>query len=357
MRCVSLFSGCGGLDLGVQEAGFDLVFATDIDSRCAESHALNFPNVPFHLGSVDDLDGDRLIELSGGRAEEPDLLVGGPPCPPFSKSRFYRKEKPRALADDVASTTLTGYARIMRQLRPRAFLLENVHGLAYKVHRDALEYLETEAAEAGYATSWRVVNAADYGVPQIRERFFMIGLREGKFEFPPQTHAKKRDDLFTSYLQPWRTAGDVIADLDTEEAADDEGHYAGGQYHDLLCEIPPGDNYLYYTEKRGHPAPKFKWRSRYWSFLLKLSPDLPSWTIQARRSNNMGPFHWRNRILRIEEIKRLQTFPDNWQLSGTLESQWRQIGNAVPPLLAEKLGRAIYQHLEDVGAERRVKAA
>src|SRR5206468_5843306 len=142
-----------------------------------------------------------------------------------------------------------------------------------------------------------------------------------------------------------RTAGEAIGDLDTEERADDAGHFAGGKHHDLLEQIPPGDNYLFFTRERGHQKPRFRWRSRYWSFLLKLSPDLPSWTIQARRSNNMGPLHWRNRILRIEEIKRLQAFPDNWHLAGTVEQQWRQIGNAMPPLLARHLGAAIVKRL------------
>jgi DNA (cytosine-5)-methyltransferase 1 len=137
----------------------------------------------------------------------------------------------------------------------------------------------------------------------------------------------------------------VISDLDTEENADDTGHFAGGKYHDLLVQIPPGENYLYFTKERGHPSPLFVWRSRYWSYLLKLSPDLPSWTIQARRSNNIGPFHWRSRILRIAEVKRLQTFPDAWHLAGTLEQQWRQVGNAVPPLLAYHLGRSINEQL------------
>ena len=125
---------------------------------------------------------------------------------------------------------------------------------------------------------------------------------------------------------------------DCKENACDDGHKAGGKHYDLLKQIPPGDNYLFFTSKKGHPDPQFEWRSRYWSFLLKLSPNLPSWTIQARRSNNMGPFHWRNRILRISEVKRLQTIPDNWELSGTIESQWRQIGNAVPCELAYNLG-------------------
>jgi DNA (cytosine-5)-methyltransferase 1 len=109
--------------------------------------------------------------------------------------------------------------------------------------------------------------------------------------------------------------------------------------------VPPGENYLHFTKERGHPSPKFRWRSRYWSFLLKLSPTMPSWTIQARRSNNMGPLHWRNRILRIAEVKRLQTFPDSWFLSGTVEQQWRQVGNAVPPLLAERVARAVAEQI------------
>ena len=116
---------------------------------------------------------------------------------------------------------------------------------------------------------------------------------------------------------------------------------AGSKHKDLLKLVPPGDNYLFFTEKRGYPKPIFKWRSRYWSFLLKLSKDRPSWTIQASHSNNMGPFHWKNRFLRIDEIKRIQTFPDNYKLRGTYKEQWRQIGNAVPPLMMELIAKQI----------------
>jgi DNA (cytosine-5)-methyltransferase 1 len=330
----------------------------DNEPVCADSHRLNFgEDAAFYRGSIKEfvaeLSTGNLSELTG---EPIDLLVGGPPCPPYSKSRFYRKEKPRALRDELAWETINGYLDTLRLLTPRAFVLENVAGLAYKVHREALDLILEAAVEAGYRCEWRVVNAADYGVPQIRERFILVGVREGAFEFPAPTHAKSPgESLLDAPLQDWRTAGEVLQDLDTEENADDTGHFAGGQYHDLLRQIPPGDNYLYFTEKRGHPEPVFRWRSRYWSFLLKLSPNLPSWTIQARRSNNMGPFHWRNRILRIEEVKRLQTFPDDWQLAGTVEQQWRQIGNAVPPLLAQRFGEAISEHL--AATERLERAA
>jgi len=347
LSSVSLFSGCGGLDLGLERAGFRTVFATDNDKHCAETYGKNFKNTPFAQIGISDLTFEQIEEMLGTKVGNVDLLAGGPPCPPFSKSRFYRKEKPRALDDPNGHETITGYLRVLKWLRPRAFLLENVKGLAYKVHADALSMIVRSAEDLGYGVSVVTLNAADYGVPQIRERCFVVGIRGGVFQLPQATHSKEGRDG----LPAWVTAGLAIRDLDTEENASDEGHFAGGKFHHLLDLIPPGENYLHLTAERGYPEPVFKWRSRYWSYLLKLSPDKPSWTVQARRSNNMGPLHWRNRILRIEEVKRLQTFPDDFFLSGTIEQQWRQIGNAVPPTLAYALGRQIARCL-DQGARQ-----
>jgi DNA (cytosine-5)-methyltransferase 1 len=351
--CISLFSGCGGLDLGLKKAGFRVLAATDNDPIVARAHAENFPGVPFICKRIGLLSVAELRAASGLKAgDRLDLLAGGPPCPPFSKSRFYRKDMPRSLKDPVAAETIGGYMKLLKELRPRAFILENVKGLAYGVHRDALKSIRVQAERMGYAVSVEVLNAADFGVPQIRERCIVIGSLEGRIEFPRPTHAKEG----RAGLEPWVVCGKVLRDLDTKKNASDEGHFAGGQHHGLLRKIPPGDNYLFFTKKRGHRRPVFEWRSRYWSFLLKLSPNMPSWTIQARRSNNMGPFHWRNRILRISEIKRLQTFPDAFQLAGTVEQQWRQIGNAVPPLLAQKLGKAILEHFLHAGLTSRQAA-
>ena len=124
---------------------------------------------------------------------------------------------------------------------------------------------------------------------------------------------------------------------------EEEAQRPCGKDYELLCGIPPGGNYLFYTEKRGHPNPVFKWKSRYWTFLLKLSPDRPSWTIQASFSDNQGPFHWRNRYLRIEELKRIQTIPDSYVIEGEMKEQWRQIGNAVPSKMAEAVANAIME--------------
>lgn len=343
LKCISLFSGCGGLDLGVEAAGFRVMVATDADATCSLTYKDNFPKVPFILGRIGEISSSELLEASGLKKGEVDLLVGGPPCPAFSKSRFYRTSKPRALDDPVAAETVGGYLRILKEVKPKAFLLENVKGLAYGVHREALDLIVETAQNLGYNTEWTVVNAADYGTPQIRERCFVVGCRKGFVQLPQQTHSRPTAGI--SDFKDWVSAGDAISDLDTDANAGDEGHFAGGKHHNLLRGIPPGENYLHYTTERGHPTPVFKWRSRYWSFLLKLSPNLPSWTIQARRSNNMGPFHWRNRILRISEIKRLQTFPDDFRLCGNVEKQWRQIGNAVPPKLARAFADQIARHL------------
>lgn len=352
MRAFSLFSGCGGLDLGFQNAGFEIVGGVDTDAFSAQSHAQNFPGSNFFHGSIADLTEEVATSFFGSSAlKEIDVLIGGPPCPPFSKSRFYRTDKPRAMEDPVGEVTILGYLETLRWLRPKAFLLENVAGMAFKVHRQTLDHIVDAAIKLGYQVEMKVLNAADFGVPQIRQRFFLVGTLGANFEFPSPTHVDPKQSQ-NQNLPVWRTAGEVLGDLDTDENANDEGHVAGGKHNHLLKEVPPGDNYLYFTERRGHPDPQFEWRKRYWSFLLKLSPDMPSWTIQARRSNNMGPLHWRNRILRIEEVKRLQTFPDDWYLAGSIEQQWRQVGNAVPPRLADALAGKIIESLSSSNAKQ-----
>ena len=149
-----------------------------------------------------------------------------------------------------------------------------------------------------------------------------------------------RSFLWTNnfFCLPWVNCKEAIGDLDYP-LEEDKDRLAGSKHKHLLKKIPPGDNYLFFTKERGHPKPEFKWRSRYWSFLLKLSPKEPSWTIQASFSNNMGPFHWRNRFLRINEIKRIQTFPDDFIfIYKRIADGYKMIGNAVPVKLAKAFG-------------------
>lgn len=347
LNCISMFSGCGGLDLGLERAGFRTLAAVDMDKDCVASFEANFPEADVLCEDIVSWSEDGMRDWLKQVQRPIALLAAGPPCPPFSKSRFWRTDLPRGFADPAGAGSFRAVLTAIRIARPQAFLIENVRGLTYRGNRPALDHVIKEAEALGYSVNWTVVNAADYGVPQLRERCFVVGLLGGEaFEFPAPTHAKAPE---SGAIAPWVTAGDVLNDIDTEEAADKWGHTAGGRYKHLLEELPPGENYLYFTAERGYPEPQFKWRSRYWTYLLKLSPNLPSWTIQAKRTNNMGPLHWRNRVLRIEEVKRLQTFPDDFVLRGDVNKKWRQLGNAVPPVLAEAIGRAIASQIRSAG--------
>jgi DNA (cytosine-5)-methyltransferase 1 len=336
---VSIYSGAGGIDIGFIKVGFTVVLSTDNWNIACDTLKLNNPNHEVICSDIRDI---NFTSFRKKLKKDIDVLVGGPPCPPFSKSRFYRLEKNRALKDENAFT-INEYFRAVKELNPKIFFFENVHGFVYKPHIDALKLLKSESDKLGYNIEYRVVNAADYGVPQTRERFICIGVKKSlpRFIYPEPTHFDKQNKKENKdKLKPWVTCGDILRDIDFP-LPEDEFMQAGSKHKDLLKLVPPGENYLYFTKERGHLKPKFKWRSRYWSFLLKLSPLRPSWTIQASHSNNMGPFHWTNRFLRITEIKRIQTFSDDYKLAGTFKDQWRQIGNAVPPLLAEVFAKQI----------------
>ena len=343
-KVVSLFSGCGGLDLGFSQSGFEVIFSSDnweIAVNTLNQNKKN--NQEIVCSDVGEINFKKLKR----KHKNIDVLIGGPPCPPFSKSRFYRENLPRAMEDEVAIHTLSNYFRAVKELKPNCFVFENVPGFVYKPHKKSKEYFMKQVKDLGYQLIHDdVINCANFGVPQIRERYFAIGMKKTikkPYSFPKKTHIDPlkhnlKDDLFTESLKPWVTCKDVIGEFDYKLDTDE---LAGSKHKDLLKLIPPGDNYLYLTEKRGYKDPKFIWRSRYWSFLLKLSPNRPSWTIQASFSNNQGPFHWTNRFLRIEEIKRIQTFPDDYKIEGNFKDQWRQIGNAVPVKMAYEIAKSI----------------
>lgn len=186
---------------------------------------------------------------------------------------------------------------------------------------------------------WQVVDAASYGVPQHRERVFIVASRDGKtFKFPKVTHGESGDLLSGIDIEPYRTTWDAIGDLPARP--NDLSTKMGGKWADLLPSIPEGENYLWHTP-RGGGMPLFGWRTRFWSFLLKLAKDRPSWTIQAQPGPATGPFHWTNRRLSAHELCRLQTFPDGLQFDCGRNDVQRMLGNAVPSLVAEVIAREI----------------
>jgi len=334
---ISLFSGAGGLDLGVEQAGFRCAAAVEVDGDAADTMEKNFSglNAPVIRGDILHVPTREILRSAGLKGRErPDLLVGGPPCTPFSKSGFWLEWKRAGLDPDAS--LLQAYTRVLAEARPRAFILENVYALIYnnKASRPAFERLLREIDEAGYACNWAVLNAADYGVPQLRPRLFVVGRPKGKRVpvLPAPTHGGRWERRSTGDIErPHVTAGQVLDGLVTTPEPEE---VLRGQWRHLLPEVPPGGNYLHFTAERGHPAPVFDWRSRYWSFLLKLDPGRPSPTIQAQPGPNVGPFHWENRRLRVPELKRLFTFPDDFEFVGRRSSIQAQIGNSVPPALA-----------------------
>lgn len=347
-KIVSLFTGAGGLDLGLEAAGFETAVAVEMNKWACKTIRAN-RSWPLFEDDIHNVSSEDMKKAGGFSRKAPDLLIGGPPCQPFSKSAYWSSGDTKRL-DDPRADTLTAYLRVLRDLQPKAFLLENVQGMTFKGKDEGLRLLENiigkinEETGSKYSFSWRVLNAADFGVPQMRERVYLVGSRRGTaFKFPEPTHADPKtlqDDLFIK--KPWNTAWDALGDLVGSPDAKEAQLKVGGKWGALLPSIPEGKNYLHHTD-RGGGLPLFGWRTRYWGFLLKLAKNKPSWTIQAQPGSSIGPFHWDSRKLSMREVCRLQTFPDDYVIEGSRSEIQRQVGNAVASLMGEILGREI-QH-------------
>jgi DNA (cytosine-5)-methyltransferase 1 len=312
--------------------------SVEYDRDAVETLRANFPQSEILERDIKTLTAAEVLEAAGLKAGEAELLIGGPPCTPFSKSGNWLEYKRKGLDPDAS--LLDHYLRVLAETRPRTFCLENVFGLAYRNHNAPwLEILLGAAQDLGYHVAYKVLLAADYGVPQRRQRLFILGSKDRLPTFPEPTHSGPHETRtrYDESLTPHVTAGEAIGDLAKRKSLAEEQESVNGKYGHLLPEIPPGDNYLFFTAKRGHPNPLFEWRKRYWSFLLKLDPKQPSPTIQAQPGPYVGPFHWHNRRLRLPEILRLQTFPDDHVIIGSRRSAQVQVGNAVPPALAEQV--------------------
>ena len=337
---ISLFSGLGGMDQGLEASGLDIKVCVEKDKDRVATLKANKPNWIVIHDDIQNVPTSRILKEAGLDVGEAFMVAGGPPCQPFSKSAFWVTNRAQNIVNDPRTKMLDEFLRVVLETKPKTFLFENVCGLNYKSSRYVLQPFLTALSKAGYNPQCAVLNAVNYGVPQKRKRLFIIGARDGTpLSFPKPTHTNP--DKRCDKQEKWVTAGDAIGNLDDNIVYDEEK--IGGKYGHLLEEIPPGDNYLFFTKKRGHPKPIFKWRSRFWTFLLKLSPDLPSWTIQANPAKYQGPFHWNNRKLRIKELKALQCIPFDWKIKGTELSIKSQIGDACPPILSKKIAEKIIE--------------
>jgi len=340
---LSLFSGMGGLDQGLESAGLDVKVCIEMIDDRVQTLKKNRPSWNVIHDKIENVSTSQLLDKAGLDVGESFMVAGGPPCQSFSKSAYWVNNRRENIKSDPRSKMLDQFLRVVKEAQPQIFLLENVSGLSYKPAEDVLNSLLEGFRSAGYELNTAVLNAANYGVPQKRKRFFILGSLDGiKLNFPTPTHIMKEKN--NGDLLDWVSAGDTLIPLDDGIILDEER--IGGKWGHLLNDVPYGDNYLFYTKEREYPNPKFEWRTKFWTFLLKLSPDLPSWTIQANPANYQGPFHWNNRKLRVNELKALQTIDPDWEIIGDAKSVRGQIGDACPPLLIKSIVNKVIEQLD-----------
>ena len=365
---VDLFSGAGGITLGLLNAGFDVTFCSDIDPACALTHQRNFPEIPFARTGIEHLSGRDILDAAGLAPGELDVLIGGPPCQGFSIIGQREIWDPR-------NGLFREFLRVAEELRPRCVIIENVTGLATLSKGAVLAEIGRSFAQAGYAVECAELLAAQYGVPQMRFRMFFIGWRldqDRRGGFPAPTHGRRG----IGELVPNRTikaddsAGfvtirDAIGDLPPIEAGETATRYRQSPeapYQKAMREGAPAHLANHYAarlsaqnmERLRYLKPGQDWR------------DLPHHLLPAGMQRALRKDHTRryrrmmwdgiarsiitrfrdpksgeyihpeqHRTISIREAARIQSFPDWFTFEGSLSQQYDQVGNAVPPLLAK----------------------
>lgn len=311
MRIVSLFSGAGGLDLGLIAAGHDVIWANDFDADAVATYRRNIgPGIV--LGDI--------CAIPSSDIPACDVVVGGFPCQGFSQANMLR------FADDERNRLYLEFLRIVRDKQPLYFLAENVRGILSMAGGRAIEKIESDFADAGYRVSRKLFNVADYGVPQLRKRVIIAGTRNDlseqlDFQFPEATHSEE-GNLRNSNLRPWVSISEALSHIPEPTAA-----------HNL-------ENHVYSL---------YKVTNRNFTGHRRTNPDKPSPTILARGNGGGGvcaiqhPLN--HRRMSVREQAAIQTFPDKFHFVGRLNSAYRQVGNAVPVLFGKCLGRQLSLHI------------
>lgn len=365
--CIGLFAGACGLDLGMEQAGFHTVSVVEIDPDATNTIALNRPHlcesaVPRDIRKVSAQtlleEGGRVLDI--GRPLHPgevDLVTGGPPCQPFSTAGK------RGSVMDPRGSLFMDFIRIIEGIQPRFFVMENVRGLLsapirHRTHNErglgfpplepdempgsALQVVESEIRRLGYEVAPpKLLEAADYGVPQNRERVIFIASRDGQtVTFPLPTHSENS----ANGLPKWRTLREAIEDLD-----DPQPEYVSYSENRLkyLRLLKEGQNWRYLPDdlKKEAMGGAYKSGGGKVGFYRRLSWNKPSPTVTTsphqKATDMCHPEELRP--LSVRECSRIQTFPDDWVFYGSVASKYRQIGNAVPVILARAIGEHIHK--------------
>jgi len=353
---VDLFAGCGGLSYGLEMAGFNILLGTDSWQDCLNTFQHNHKNSRVLCGDIRKLESGEIAKSAG--KPRPTLVVGGPPCQGFSLSG------PREFYDERNRLYLE-FLRVVRDLRPRGFVIENVPGLAGLFGGRVKERIMDEFSKLGYKVNAKILNASDYGVPQDRKRIIFVGLRNTVFEFPEQTYLNGSENgSAPANGQRKLTVRTAIGDLpllngnkgaekmpyklrpkNEYQAAMRKGsraifnHVASNHTNltaDIIALVPEGGNY------RDLPRHLRNTRNFHIAW-TRLHREKPSPTIDTGHRHHFHPTE--NRVPTVRESARIQSFPDKFRFLGTKTSQYKQVGNAVPPLLAYAIGKKILKYL------------
>lgn len=346
---LDLFCGCGGLSKGFEMAGYDIALGVDFNQPALDTYAFNHKGSKTLFGDLSkDETFDEIDKLLEGK--KIDVIIGGPPCQGFSLTG-------RRQFDDERNKLYLAMIETVRRFKPRAFMIENVPGMATLYKGEVKDEIMKRFTDMGYKMNNMIMCSADYGVPQIRKRLVFVGLRDGedKFEFPAPTHTKD------NYV----TCEQAISDLPSleNELGSDVSHYENAPLtayqkimrgncdvlynhkainhkqfvKDTIALVPDGGNWKDLPAGVGESRIFHMAWTRYRS-------DAPSRTIDTGHRNN---FHYRwNRCPTVRESARLQSFPDDFVFLGNKGQQDKQVGNAVPCLMAKAIGTQLMKYLK-----------
>ncbi len=334
---IDLFSGAGGLHLGFEKMGFNINLCIDNNDIVEKTHKRNFPNIPMINRDINTVGTEEIKSyLDGGNV---DIIIGGPPCQGFSTigKRASSNPEKRAKKDPRNELVLT-YARIIKELRPKFIVMENVKGILTLENGTYLQNVLRILRESGYDADYKLINMADYGVPEIRERVIIIGNRLGlPVTFPSPDHSDNPDDK----LPKWRRCWDVIKDLESMPDSPEFNHVALKHTEKNIARyelIPEGGRL---PEDK---LPPELYRKNFGNTFKRLNRNAPALTMVP--GNDAFPIHPSlNRSLTVREAARIQTFPDSFVFEGNRRQQGHQVGNAVPPLFSQKLAKFILEQI------------
>lgn len=338
MKVASLFSGCGGLDLGFKEAGFDIVFSNDNDKVVWETYERN------HNSTIDKR---SILDIKSAEIPESDGIIGGPPCQSWSLAGRMRGKK------DERGMLFYEYIRIISDKQPLFFVAENVPGIISKPHFSEFEQLITKLEDIGYLVNFKIIDSRNYGVPQGRKRVFIVGYHKRlgkKFEFPIEKYSQCGGiNIHGIETQKWITLKETIGDLPQSSPAGEKNKTNGELSVPNHEHMNGGFSSIYMSRNRikcwneqsftiqagGRNAPLHPDSAK----MVKVKKDV--WKFSGKKQ-----FH---RRLSIRECARIQTFPDDFIFYyNSVAYGYKMIGNAVPVRLAEALAQKIKDDLEEI---------